>query len=404
MLHTKTVLMGVGGGPLTWVAIDVLRALQRAGARVQVVLSTETEAFVPALTFQTLSGEEVIAASALYGSSRGGEFRPLTAVTQGADALLIVPATPALLAKAAAAWADEALVRVMLLHQGPTMMAFPGQATEYRHALVQQNIRRVREAGVQVYDKGTAASDTVDLAAWTMSPPDIVAALTECLHETTSLSGKVLLITAGPTQEPIDPVRHISNRSSGKTGFGLAAAAKRRGAQVILITGPTHLEAPPGVQCIRVQTALDMRQAVFEHFAKADVVIKTAAVADFRPQFVAADKVKKDSAELSIRLERNPDILAELGQQKGHRVLVGFAAESQDLLHNAQQKVRSKNLDLIVANDISNPEIGFASDDNRVCILDAAGQVEELPTMAKARIAEYLLDRVQVILDQRREG
>jgi phosphopantothenoylcysteine decarboxylase/phosphopantothenate--cysteine ligase len=147
-----------------------------------------------------------------------------------------------------------------------------------------------------------------------------------------------------------------------------------------------------------------MRQAVFEHFAKADVVIKTAAVADFRPQFVAADKVKKDSAELSIRLERNPDILAELGQQKGHRVLVGFAAESQDLLHNAQQKVRSKNLDLIVANDISNPEIGFASDDNRVCILDAAGQVEELPTMAKARIAEYLLDRVQVILDQRREG
>jgi len=210
-----------------------------------------------------------------------------------------------------------------------------------------------------------------------------------------------VLITAGPTQEPIDPVRHISNRASGKTGFALAAAARRRGARVILVTGPTHLEAPAGVTCIRIHTALEMRQAVLDHFADVDIVIKTAAVADFRPQVVLQDKAKKDTAALSIALERNPDILAELGQHKGHRVLVGFAAETQDLLANARQKVHSKNLDFIVANDISDPSIGFASDQNRVYILDAGGQVEELPTMAKTRLADTILDRVHTVLQQR---
>jgi len=213
-----------------------------------------------------------------------------------------------------------------------------------------------------------------------------------------------VIVTAGPTQEPIDPVRHISNRSSGKTGFALAEAARRRGARVILVTGPTHLEAPLGVTCIRIQTALEMRQAVLDHYGEADVVIKTAAVADFRPKFVAQDKVKKDTAELSIPLERNPDILAELGQHKGQRVLVGFAAETQDLMANAAQKVRNKHLDFIVANDISDPSLGFASDENRVHILDAAGQIEELPTMAKAHIADYILDRVQTALAHRPGG
>jgi phosphopantothenoylcysteine decarboxylase/phosphopantothenate--cysteine ligase len=224
------------------------------------------------------------------------------------------------------------------------------------------------------------------------------------MRTTTALTGKVVLITAGPTQEPIDPVRHISNRSSGKTGFALATEARQRGAQVILVTGPTHLEAPFGVQCIRIQTALEMRQAVLDHFAAADVVIKTAAVADFRPSLVAQDKVKKDVAELNIPLERNPDILAELGQHKGARILVGFAAETRDLLDNARQKVQGKNLDFIVANDISDPSIGFASDDNRVHILDAAGKIEELPTMAKQHLAGTILDRVQNLLSLRHGG
>jgi phosphopantothenoylcysteine decarboxylase/phosphopantothenate--cysteine ligase len=334
----------------------------------------------------------------------GEDFRPLATLAQQADVMLVVPATPALLAKAAAAGADEALVRALLLHRGPVLLAFPGQATEYQHALVRHNLQRLREAGISLYDKGVPeAGETTDELAWTLSPSDIVEALAACVQETTALTGKVVLITAGPTQEPIDPVRHISNRASGKTGFALAAAARQRGARVILVTGPTHLEAPPGVQCIRVQTALEMRQAVLEHFEQADAVIKTAAVADFRPKVVAHDKVKKEAADLNIPLERNPDILAELGQRKGRHILVGFAAETQDLLSNARQKVRSKNLDFIVANDISDPELGFASDENRVHILDATGQVEELPTMAKVNLADHILDRVQGLLAQRQE-
>ncbi len=406
MLRNKTVLLGVGSGPLTWVAVEVLRALQRAEARVHVVLSTATEAMVPALTFQTLAREMVIPAHELYGSTVGGDFRPLSALMQAVDAMLIVPATPALLAKCAAACADEALIRALLLHQGPTLLAYPGQARLYQHPLVQQSVQRLRDVGMVLYDQGIRETDaTADELGWALSSQALVDAVARQLQTVTDLAGKVVIITAGPTQEPIDPVRHISNRSSGKMGFAVATAAQQRGAKVILVSGPTSLEVPSGVTCIRIQTALEMRQAVLDHFAQADVVVKTAAVSDFRPRLVATDKVKKDEAELSIPLERNPDILAELGQRKtATQVLVGFAAETQDLLANAQQKVRSKHLDFIVVNDVSDPAIGFASDDNRVHILDAAGRIEELPTMRKESLADHILDRVQPLLAQKAGG
>jgi phosphopantothenoylcysteine decarboxylase/phosphopantothenate--cysteine ligase len=360
MLQDTTVLLGAGGGPLTWVAVEVLRALQRAGARVRVILSSETATFVPALTFQTLTSGEVVPAEAMYGTMVGGHFRPLSAWVEPAAALVVVPATPALLAKAAAGCADEALIRALLLHRGPTVFAYPGQAAVYQHALVQHTLQRLRAAGMQLCDAGVPdTAGATDELGWSLSVQSVVDTVAGCMPHTTPLTGKVVIITAGPTQEPIDPVRHISNRSSGKTGFALAEAARRRGARVILVTGPTHREAPLGVTCIRIQTALEMRQAVLDHYGEADVVIKTAAVADFRPKFVAQDKVKKDAAELSIPLERNPDILAELGQHKGQRVLVGFAAETQDLMANAAQKVRTKHLDFIVANDISDPSIGM---------------------------------------------
>lgn len=405
MLQNKTVLLGVGSGPLTWVAIDVLRALQRAGAHVQVVLSHDTETFVPALTFQTLAGETVVPAHDLYGTHVGGHIRPLTALLAKVDAMVIVPATPALLAKAATACADETLVRAMLLHAGPTLLAYPGQARPYQHVLVQNNIQRLRDAGIAVFDESVRETESAeDELGWVLSPQAIVEALTRQMQPPTDFAGKVAIITAGPTQEPIDPVRHISNRSSGKTGFALASAVRERGAKVILVTGPTHLPAPPGVTCIRIQTAVEMRQAVLEHFAESDLVIKTAAVADFRPRLVSSEKVKKQDADLSIPLERNPDILAELGERKTKQVLVGFAAETQDLLANARQKVQSKHLDFIVVNDVSDPSIGFASDDNRVHILDAAGEIEELPTMRKESLADQILDRVQPLLAQRSGG
>ena len=364
------------------------RALQRAGAQVRVLLSAETEMFVPALTFQTLTGGEVVPADAMYGTMVGGHFRPLSAWVESVAAMVMIPATPALLAKAAGGCADEALVRALLLYRGPPCwpslarqpcISMSGEAQSATFARCWHHLRCR-------HSDPTGASDEL---GWSLSAQQVVDTVAGCLQQATALTGKVVIVTAGPTQEPIDPVRHISNRASGKTGFALAEAARRRGARVILVTGP-RIWKRLGVQCIRIQTALEMRQAVLDHYEEADVVIKTAAVADFRPKFVAQAKVKKDVAELGIPLERNRDILAELGQHKGHRVLVGFAAETQDLLANAAQKVRHKQLDFIVANDISDPSMGFASDANRVHILDAAGQIEELPTMAKAHIADYI--------------
>lgn len=401
-LQNKAVLLGVGSGPLTWAAVEVLRALQRAGAQVQVVLSRDTEAFIPALTFQTLAGATAIPADDLYGTVMGGDVRSLAALVAGADALVIVPATPALLAKAAMADADEALIRAMLLHVGPTLMAYPGAARPYQHVLVQHNLQRLRDAGIILVDDAVQEVDArVDELGWVLSSQSVVEAVGQALSPVSDFAGKVAIITAGPTQEPIDPVRHISNRSSGKTGFALAAAVHKRGGKVILVSGPTTLPAPPGVTCIRVETALEMRQAVMDHYDASDLVIKTAAVADFRPQLISDEKVKKEDAEMSIPLERNPDILAELGARKTHQVLVGFAAETQDLLANARKKVESKQLDFIVVNDVSDPSIGFASDDNRVHILNAAGEIEELPMMRKDSLADQILDRVYPLVSQR---
>ncbi len=402
MLQAKTIILGVGGGPLTSAAIEVLRALQRAGAGVRVVLSAETEAFVPALTFRSLAAGDVLMPDDLYGRMGAQDFHSLRGLVRNADGLVVVPATPALIAKAAASWADEALVRAMLLHNGPTVFACAVRAAEYQHPLVQQNVQRLRDAGVTLCDAGVPETDdSADELGWRMASATVVEAVAASLRQTTVLSGKTVIVTAGPTQEPIDPVRHISNASSGKTGFAIAEAARQRGAEVVLITGPTHLQTPVGVTCVPVRTAVQMRDAVREHFAAADVVIKSAAVSDFRPATVIADKVKKEDATLSIALERNPDILAELGALKGRRVLVGFAAETRDLLANAKQKVSKKDLDLIVANDVSDPAMGFASDHNRVHLIDAAGRIEPLPVMSKRALAEAILDRVQAVLTQR---
>ena len=427
MLQGKTILLGVGGGPLTAAAVEVLRALQRAGAGVRVVLSAEAETFVPALTFRSLAAGDVVMPDDLYGRMDGQDFHALHGLVENADGLVVVPATPALIAKVASGCADEALVRAMLLHDGPTVFACAARAAEYQHPLVRQNVQRLRDVGVVLCDAGAAetavssgqrlvagerkkplTSDhrpaATDVLGWSIAPATVVEAVAASLRQATGLSGKTVLVTAGPTQEPIDPVRHISNTSSGKTGFALAEAAWRRGAAVVLITGPTHLQAPVGVTCVPIRTAVQMRDAVREHFAAADVVIKSAAVSDFRPATVVADKVRKEDAALCITLERNPDILAELGATKGNRVLVGFAAETRDLLANARQKVSKKALDLIVANDVSDPAIGFASDHNRVHLIDAAGRIEPLPVMSKRALAEAILDRVQEVLMQRRGG
>ena len=387
---------------MTSVAVEALRALQRAGAAVRVILSAETEAFVPALTFRSLADGDVVMPGDLYGCLGARGFRSLRGLVKDADGLLVVPATPAFIAKAATGQADEALVRAVLLHDGPAVFACPARAAEFRHPLVMQNMQRLQDAGINLCDAGVLDDGgSADELGWDLDPATAIEALGPSLVRTNGLTGRTVIVTAGPTQEPIDPVRHISNASSGKTGFALAEAARLRGAEVVLITGPTHLRAPFGVTCVPVRTAVQMRDAVRDHFESADVIIKSAAVSDFRPAATVADKVKKEEASLTLTLERNPDILAELGALKGHRVLVGFAAETRDLFANAQRKVNSKSLDLIVANDVSDPAIGFGSDHNRVHLIDAAGRVEPLPEMTKRTLAETILDRVQAVLRQR---
>ena len=401
LLKARTILLGVGGGPSTSAAVEVLRTLQRAGATVRVILSAETDVFVPALTFRSLADGDVVMPGDVYGRLEAQDFRSLHGLVKAADALVVVPATPALVAKAATGQADEALVRTVLLHDGPTVFACSAGAVEFRHPLVERNLQGLRDAGITVCDAGVPDEGSADELGWSLDAATVAAAVARSVAGTNALTGKTVIVTAGPTQEPIDPVRHISNGSSGKTGFALAEAARLRGAEVVLITGPTHLQAPVGVTCVAVRTAVQMRDAVRDHFEAADVIIKSAAVSDFRPAAAVADKVKKEDADLTLTLERNPDILAELGALKGHRVLVGFAAETRDLFANAQRKVNKKSLDLIVANDVSDPAIGFGSDHNRVHLIDAAGRVEPLPEMSKRALAEAILDRVQAVLTQR---
>ena len=402
MLKGRTILLGVGGGPSTSAAVEVLRALQRSGAAVRVILSAETDTFVPPLTFRSLADGDVVMPGDLYGRLEAQDFRSLRGLVKGADALVVVPATPALVAKTATGRADEALVRAVLLHDGPTVLACPARAVEFLHPLVERNLQGLRDVGITVCDAGMPDdSGDADELGWSIDAAAVVQAVAHSLAGTDALIGITVIVTAGPTQEPIDPVRHISNGSSGKTGFALAEAAQLRGAEVVLITGPTHLQAPVGVNCVPVRTAVQMRDAVRDHFGAADVIIKSAAVSDFRPAAAVAEKVKKEDASLTLTLERNPDILAELGALKGHRVLVGFAAETRDLFANAQRKVNKKSLDLIVANDVSDPAIGFGSDHNRVHLIDADGRIEPLPEMSKRALAEAILDRVQAVLTQR---
>jgi phosphopantothenoylcysteine decarboxylase/phosphopantothenate--cysteine ligase len=237
-----------------------------------------------------------------------------------------------------------------------------------------------------------------------VEPQEIVEAIERLLAPIHDLAGEVILVTAGPTREPLDPVRYLSNRSSGKMGYAIAEAAAARGARVILVSGPTTLTPPDGVDVIHLETAQEMHDVVLAKLHAATVIIKAAAVADYRPKQVAGRKIKKDGAIPEIALERTPDILAEVGKRKGRRLLVGFAAETEDLVANARKKLQQKNLDLIVANDVSQPGAGFESDTNLVKILDAQGSVEELPLLTKRAVAERILDRVAALLKQREGG
>jgi phosphopantothenoylcysteine decarboxylase/phosphopantothenate--cysteine ligase len=400
VLKGKHILLGVTGSIAAYKAVELLRELVKRGAEVQVVMTDAATRFVAPLTFETLSRQPVLLDMwSLDYASRIGHIE----ATARADLFVIAPATARTLAKLALGLADDFLANIYLASRCPVLVAPAMDSDMYQHAAVQENLARLRERGNHIVGpaRGELASGMAGPGRL-VEPPEIVEAIARILAPTGDLQGEVILVTAGPTREPLDPVRYLSNRSSGKMGYATAAAAAARGARVILVSGPTALTPPDGMDIIHVETAQQMHDVVLAKLHAATVVIKAAAVADYRPKRVAGRKIKKDEQALEMTLEATPDILAEVGKRKGARILVGFAAETEDLVANARKKLQRKHLDLMVANDVSQAGAGFDCDTNLVKILDAQGGVEELPLLPKRAVAERILDHVAALLTQRR--
>ena len=392
-LGGRELILGVTGSIAAYKAVYLLRELVRLGARVTVVRTAHAERFVGDLTWRTLSGRPVLAD--LF-DPQSGEAVEHVAIAERADAVVVAPATANLLAKAAHGLADDFLTTVLLAARGPVLMVPAMDGGMWDHAAVCANVATLRERGVVVLEPDAGALASGLSGKGRLPEVDaIVEALERLLTPARDLEGERFLVTSGPTREPIDPVRYLSNRSSGKMGHAITTAALRRGAAVTLISGPTALTPPPGATFVPVQTAEEMREAALQHLAAATVVIKAAAVADYRVANPAGQKIKSKKDEgLTLDLVPNPDILRELAARKGRTFLVGFAAETNDLRRNAQAKLAAKGIDLLVANDVSRKGIGFEADDNQVVLLDRWGGEIELPMMSKIAVADAILDRV----------
>jgi phosphopantothenoylcysteine decarboxylase / phosphopantothenate---cysteine ligase len=390
-LHGRELILGVTGSIAAYKAVYLLRELTRLGASVTVCLSEHAREFVGPLTFRTLSGRPVL----------GNLFDPQSpdavehiALAERAAAVLVAPATANVLAKAAHGIADDFLTTLLLAARAPVVMAPAMDGGMWEHPAVAANVATLRGRGVTVIEPERGALASGLTAQGRLPEVDvIVEALVRALAPARDLAGERLVITAGPTREPIDPVRYISNRSSGKMGYGLANAALRRGAHVTLISGPTALTPPTGAVFVPVQTAEEMREAVLHHLAGASVVIKAAAVADYRAIRPSDIKIK-GKRDLTLALTPNPDILAEVAARRTGAFIVGFAAETNDVAANARAKLESKGIDLLVANDVSRREIGFDADDNEVLLIDRWGGSRGLPRMPKGAVADAILTEV----------
>jgi phosphopantothenoylcysteine decarboxylase / phosphopantothenate---cysteine ligase len=401
------IVLGVSGGIAAYKAAEIARSLIRNGHEVQAVMTHAAEEFIRPLTFASLTGRKVI--TDLFASSDSADPDATYSssiehigVAQEHDLLLVAPATANVLGKFAQGLADDFLSTMYLAFRGPVVLAPAMNNNMWEHEAVRANVETLRRRGHMIVDP-----DDGFLACGTVGPgrladiERIVEAVERALAPRVSdLDGETILITAGPTQEPIDPVRYLSNRSSGKMGYALAQAAIDRGAHVILVSGPVALNPPQGAEVIHVRTAAEMRDAVFANLEPATVVIKCAAVADFRPSVESKQKIKKTSARVSLELEPTPDILAELGRKRGDRLLIGFAAETQNLQEEARWKLETKNCDMVVANLVGKSDTGFESDANEVLLALRTGEFIPLARASKREIADQILGQ---ILKLRRE-
>ena len=394
------VALGVGGGIAAYKAVELARALGQLGHQVQVVMTGAAQEFIQPLTFATLTGRKVV--TGLF--SRGSDADTLSsavehiAVAQENDVLVVAPATADLLAKFTHGLADDFLSTLYLAFTGPVVLAPTMNTAMWNHPATQANLAALRDRGCSFVepDEGWLACGTV--GAGRLADPLRIAEHVDSLkRQKNDLEGETILVTAGPTQEALDPVRYISNRSSGKMGYALASAAAKRGARVILISGPVTLSPPHQVELVPVRTAQEMRKAVMERLDESTIILKCAAVADYYLAEVPQQKLKKTAARFSLELEPTPDILAEVGQRKGDRLLIGFAAETQNLLDEARRKMSSKNCDMLVANLVNREGLGFESDRNEVEMITSTGPVVHAGPSNKAEIAERILDQITTL-------
>jgi phosphopantothenoylcysteine decarboxylase/phosphopantothenate--cysteine ligase len=400
LLKDKKIVLGVCGGIAAYKAAELVRLYVKAGAEVFVVMTEAARQFVTPLTFQTLSGNPVH--GELFDLIQEREIGHIS-LAERADLVVVAPATANLVGKVASGIADDLLTTTLMAARAPVLFAPAMNSNMWDNPIYQHNQGKLQKLGYHFLEPETGLLACGWEGKGKLPDPEVIVAETRRLLSSRDLAGQTLLVTAGPTREELDPVRFLSNYSSGKMGYAIARAAAERGARVLLVSGPTALTAPRGVEFHPVVSACQMQQAALELAPSCSVVVMAAAVADYRPAVRSGRKIKKSAGDrVCLELERNPDILAGLGRVPGKRLLVGFAAETEDLLNNALQKLTEKNLDLIVANDVTREGAGFDVDTNIVRFLYRDGRDEELPQMSKDEVAGRLLDRIAGLL--RKEG
>jgi phosphopantothenoylcysteine decarboxylase/phosphopantothenate--cysteine ligase len=395
-MEGRTVVLGVTGGIAAYKSVEIASLLVKRGASVHVVMTESATRFVAPLTFRTISRNPV--SYHMFADPDVWDVRHV-GLAEVADILVVAPATANCLGKVSQGIADDLLTTVIMATKAPVLFVPSMNEAMYENSVVQRNLTRLKTLGYSVMEPDCGYLACGKEGKGRMPEPlDIVLEIERFLLRERDLMGMTVLVTAGPTQEPLDPVRYITNRSSGKMGYELAKAAKERGADVILVTGPVMLPRPFGIKVVPVRTSKEMFRAVMDHLSDTDVVIGAAAPADWRPAQVSLEKLKKSEGLDSIPLARCEDILSEVGRRKKTQITVGFAAETCDLIENARHKLMSKNLDLIVANDVSRRDAGFESDFNEVKLLYPDGNREDLPYMTKREVAHKILDRVTSLL------
>ncbi|MCX0384305.1 bifunctional phosphopantothenoylcysteine decarboxylase/phosphopantothenate--cysteine ligase CoaBC [Clostridium perfringens] len=393
MKDKKCVVVGVSGGVAVYKALDVISRLRKKDVEVHVIMTKSATEFVTPLSFQSLSQNMVI--TDMFAEPKAWEIQHIS-LAKKADLMLIVPATANIIGKVANGIADDMLSTTIMATKAPVVFCPAMNTNMYENPIVQRNISLLKEFGYEFIEPASGRLACGDEGKGKLQDTEIIAEETlRRLHSTKDLLGKKVVVTAGPTMVPIDPVRILTNRSSGKMGYSIAEEARDRGAEVVLISGPTSLRKPNGIKVIDIKTNEDMFNAIKNEFKDADIVIKSAAVADYKAKNYSNEKIKKTGDDLKLIFERDRDILKTLGDMKKNQILVGFAAESSNLKENAKGKLDRKNLDYIVANDISKPETGFASDENKVTIISKSGEEVSLEKMSKREVAKNIFDIIK---------